>query len=235
MRTHTRTHAHTHTAARARPRSHMHTQHTHTHRRARNHARAQQAGHGTYRRMDAALLPQLYLVYTAKVHARSSAQQRRSAARTARRSPTQAGGESGKIHNNVRARWESGDAAARGAMVEFASFAESLRELADAPAQRLDVQRLGALMTANFGLRRQLYGDATLGAINIRMIELAKELGFAAKFTGSGGAVVLLHTRSDGQLSEADEVDVASRFASEDFVFSRIRVKLPEEQSILDH
>ena len=117
----------------------------------------------------------------------------------------------------------------------FASFAESLRELSDeAPQQQLDVPRLGSLMNANFGLRRELYGDATLGAINLRMIELAKELGFAAKFTGSGGAIVLLHTKSNGQLNEVDEVDVASRFASEDFVFRRIRVKLPEPQSVLD-
>ena len=49
-----------------------------------------------------------------------------------------------------------------------------------------------------------MYGDATLGSINLRMIELAKELGFAAKFTGSGGAIVLLHTKSNGQLNEVD-------------------------------
>ena len=68
---------------------------------------------------------------------------------------------------------------------------------------------------------------------NLRMIELARSLGFAAKFTGSGGAVVLLFGTKDGHLSEAEEVDFASRFAREDFVFSRLRVK-QAERGILD-
>ena len=37
---------------------------------------------------------------------------------------------------------------------------------------------------------RRMFGDEVLGAINIRMIETARSVGAAAKFTGSGGAVV---------------------------------------------
>jgi hypothetical protein len=49
----------------------------------------------------------------------------------------------------------------------------------------------------NFAMRRKLYGDAVVGAENIAMIDIAKEHGLSAKFTGSGGALVCM--RSDGQ------------------------------------
>lgn len=35
-----------------------------------------------------------------------------------------------------------------------------------------------------------MFGDDVLGSVNIRMIETARSIGAAAKFTGSGGAVV---------------------------------------------
>ena len=35
-----------------------------------------------------------------------------------------------------------------------------------------------------------MYGDSALGEPNLRMIELARSFGSAAKFPGSGGAVV---------------------------------------------
>ena len=37
---------------------------------------------------------------------------------------------------------------------------------------------------------RSLYGSAALGGANLRMIELARRHGSAAKFPGSGGAIV---------------------------------------------
>ena len=37
---------------------------------------------------------------------------------------------------------------------------------------------------------RSLYGEAALGDANLRMIELARQYGAAAKFPGSGGAIV---------------------------------------------
>lgn len=42
-----------------------------------------------------------------------------------------------------------------------------------------------------------MFGDAALGALNIEMVEVARRLGAASKFTGSGGAVVAFCT--DGQ------------------------------------
>lgn len=37
---------------------------------------------------------------------------------------------------------------------------------------------------------RQIFGDEALGALNIKKVEVARNVGAAAKFTGSGGAVV---------------------------------------------
>lgn len=37
---------------------------------------------------------------------------------------------------------------------------------------------------------RELFGDAVLGATNLAMIETARSVGAAAKFTGSGGAII---------------------------------------------
>ncbi|PNX94181.1 glucuronokinase G [Trifolium pratense] len=35
-----------------------------------------------------------------------------------------------------------------------------------------------------------MFGDAALGDLNIKMVEVARKVGAASKFTGSGGAVV---------------------------------------------
>ena len=37
---------------------------------------------------------------------------------------------------------------------------------------------------------RSIYGDAALGQANLQMIETARRFGSAAKFPGSGGAIV---------------------------------------------
>lgn len=39
-------------------------------------------------------------------------------------------------------------------------------------------------------LYRLMFGDDALGDLNIKMVEVARKVGAASKFTGSGGAVV---------------------------------------------
>lgn len=39
-------------------------------------------------------------------------------------------------------------------------------------------------------LYRSMFGDEALGGLNIKMVEVARKVGAASKFTGSGGAVV---------------------------------------------
>ena len=36
-----------------------------------------------------------------------------------------------------------------------------------------------------------MFGEEALGALNIEMVEVARRVGAASKFTGSGGAVVV--------------------------------------------
>ncbi|CAG8501985.1 8271_t:CDS:2 [Acaulospora morrowiae] len=99
--------------------------------------------------------------------------------------------DSGKIHSDVRKRYESGNQKVIHAMEKFASLAERARQLLLDSSHNSFLKRkqLASLMTENFNLRKEIY-DKAIDAKSLRMIELANMHGFAAKFTGSGGAIV---------------------------------------------
>ena len=120
------------------------------------------SGRGVYERLPVELAPPLWLAYLAD--------------------PS----DSGKIHSTVRARYDEGDATVVAGMARFAELTTEARTA----IQNADMQRLGELMSANFALRRDLYGDGALGAANLRMVEIAQRHGVPAKFPGSGGAVL---------------------------------------------
>lgn len=106
-------------------------------------------------------------------------------------------------------------------MKKFASFTESARtSLLDG-----DHKNFAKLMSANFNLRRETYGDAVVGAANLRMIELARKYNCAAKFPGSGGAIVGMWNGEES--SEKNDL-LQLRFAleKEGFVFLEL---LPKE------
>lgn len=119
-------------------------------------------GHGEYIPMDTSLLPQMHLIYA--------------------ENPS----DSGKIHSAVRQRWLDGDKLIRSLMEEVAGLALEGR---DALIKK-DYYTLAKLMDRNFDFRRRMFGDDALGSLNIRMVEVARSVGAAAKFTGSGGAVI---------------------------------------------
>ncbi|KAK9904684.1 hypothetical protein WJX75_000560 [Coccomyxa subellipsoidea] len=135
----------------------------------RDHMQAH--GYGRYECLDPAVLPRLWLVYA--------------------KEPS----DSGAVHTDVRQRWQRGDADVAEAMTTFASIAETGR-LALETGDRL---ALAGLMDRNFDTRRRLFGDAVLGEVNLRMIECARSVGAAAKFTGSGGAIVAFCPEGDEQ------------------------------------
>ncbi|MBL6721481.1 MAG: hypothetical protein ISQ08_08710 [Planctomycetes bacterium] len=93
------------------------------------------------------------------------------------------GQDSGATHQGVRERWLAGDPEVRTAMERAAALA---REGARALEGR-DTERLADLVDANFELRRGLFG---LEARACAPVEWARSAGAAAKFCGSGGAVV---------------------------------------------
>ena len=104
------------------------------------------------------------------------------------------GGESGKVHSTIRARWLERDPALLSGMKELGD----LSDLAVLCLEMKNVPGLAALMERNFEIRKALYSDCVVGATNIEMVALAASLGFAAKFTGSGGALLLLCKDSQG-------------------------------------
>ncbi|XP_022856995.1 glucuronokinase 1-like isoform X1 [Olea europaea var. sylvestris] len=123
----------------------------------------EELGHGLYTPMTVDLLPPLYLIYA--------------------ENPS----DSGKVHSTVRQKWLDGD--------KF--IISSMEEVANIPLEghtallEKDYTKLANLMNRNFDLRRQMFGDDALGALNIEMVEVARRVGAASKFTGSGGAVVV--------------------------------------------
>lgn len=122
-------------------------------------------GHGNYETMSLDLLPPLYLAYSDE--------------------PS----DSGRIHHNVRCRFDQGDPEVLAAMREFARLTDDARGALVAR----DYDTFGLLMDANFDLRRRIYGDEWLGQRNLEMIALARNFGLPAKFPGSGGAIVGLY------------------------------------------
>lgn len=103
--------------------------------------------------------------------------------------PHVAGGDSGGVHSTVRERWTNRDPALVEGMKTLGGYAD--RTVACLRAG--DFGGLAELMDLNFAMRRRLYGDDVVGATNITAVGLANKLGFAAKFTGSGGAILCLH------------------------------------------
>ena len=153
-------------------------------------------GHGYYERIPSRLLPPLFLAYSppdAHPHL-----------------PT----ESGKVHAGLRYRYESGEKKVLQAIRKWATFTT----LAKKALERQDFDELGRLMNANFDLRRKVLGDAAIGRDNLRMIQIARELGHPAKFAGSGGAVVGIY-RTEEELKRLREA-----YRSEGFRFCKVRV-----------
>ncbi len=116
-------------------------------------------GYGEYERLDPSLLPNVYLAY-----------------RTSLSEGTEV------FHTNVRERWNAGDPLVRGAMEEWASYAERGRRA----LEEGDVAALGKLIDANFDLRARIY---SISKGNLEMIQTARAVGATSNFSGSGGAV----------------------------------------------
>jgi glucuronokinase len=91
-----------------------------------------------------------------------------------------------RFHNDIRGRYNRGDAQIVDAMTQFADLAAQGREAIRAQ----DVEGLGQLINANFDLRRTIY---QLPGWQVEMVETARSCGASAKFAGSGGAIVGLY------------------------------------------
>jgi glucuronokinase len=122
--------------------------------------RMERDGHGSYERLDPALLPNLYMAY-----------------RTSLSEGTEV------FHGSIRERWLGGDPEVIGAMKTWAGYAEQGRAALAAG----DHAELNRLIDANFDLRAKIY---TISEGNLEMIRIARRAGASANFAGSGGAIV---------------------------------------------
>ncbi len=115
---------------------------------------------GVYEKLDAALLPPLYVAYNPSVA-----------------SPTE------RTHNDLRSRFNNNDLNVVEAMRKLAILTEEAR------AELLEgrPQQLAKLVDRNFDLRRSI---CDLPGGQIDMVQQARRAGATAKFAGSGGAIV---------------------------------------------
>ena len=125
---------------------------------------------GHYEPLDVAQLPPLYVAYS-----------------TNESEPTEV------VHNDLRARYEQGDASVIAAMQQFADITVAARTAIAAG----DSAKFGQLVDDNFDLRRSI---CNVASGQERMVRVAREAGATAKFAGSGGAII-------GTLPEASTFD----------------------------
>lgn len=87
------------------------------------------------------------------------------------------------VHNNLRTRFNNGDAEVLQAMKRFAKLAAEGREA----LQRGDAKELHRVLDENFDLRKSI---CQISAWQQEMIDVARSCGASAKFAGSGGAII---------------------------------------------
>jgi len=117
-------------------------------------------GHGAYERLDPVLLPELFVAHRAgstKV--------------------------SGDVLDDVRSRWERGDAQVRETLERIAGLATRGRDA----LLRGDHAEFASFVNDNFDLRRRIM---RIDERDLAMVEAARHSGASAKLAGSGGAVV---------------------------------------------
>ncbi|UEG52272.1 hypothetical protein LLH06_15000 [Mucilaginibacter daejeonensis] len=118
------------------------------------------SGHGLYIPIDPSLLPKLYIAYK-----------------------TDLGKVSGKVLNEIRAKYDKGDEHTISTLGKIASLADEGKEAILAG----DHERLGQLINQNFDYRTQIM---TISDSNMELINTARSCGASAAFTGSGGSII---------------------------------------------
>lgn len=87
------------------------------------------------------------------------------------------------VHNDLRGRYEAGDAKVHEVMRELSALTGGFLT-----ALKLgQKERLEACMNRNFDLRQSI---CNISKRNLEMIALARSVGASSKFTGSGGAII---------------------------------------------
>ncbi|MFP6751894.1 MAG: hypothetical protein VB855_09475 [Pirellulaceae bacterium] len=115
---------------------------------------------GHYEKLDASMLPPLYVAYADELG-----------------EPTEV------VHNDLQSRFQQGDAELVEAMQQLADITQQARGCLESG----DGEQFGRLVDKNFSIRQsicQIHPD------HLAMVETARSTGATAKFAGSGGAIV---------------------------------------------
>ncbi len=127
----------------------------------------EEKGHGIYERLDAQLLPPLYLAYKPAL-----------------------GKVSGHVLNDIRQGFDRGDAFVHETLHRIAEKAE----IGKKALQDGDFDLIYDLMNENFDLRSQIM---RISKSNMEMIKMARQCGASAKFAGSGGSIIGVYRDKD--------------------------------------
>ena len=117
-------------------------------------------GYGKYEALDYTQLPPLFVAYREELSEGTEV-----------------------FHNNIRERWQRGEAEVRTAMQTFAELTEEFR---DAMASE-DTKAMAHIINRNFDTRAGIF---QISAENWQLVNTARNLGAPAKFCGSGGAII---------------------------------------------
>ena len=129
-----------------------------------NKQQMEATGHGIYKPIDPALLPKLYLAYK-----------------------TNLGKVSGKVLNEIRAKYDKGDEHTINVLNEIASLADKAYDALYAG----DHELMGSLINQNFDNRCKIM---RINDSNMELVQTARGCGATASFTGSGGAIIGTYT-----------------------------------------
>ncbi len=119
-----------------------------------------QQGYGNYVPIAPQQLPNLYIGYK-----------------------TTLGKQSGRVHSDVRARWEKGELL----VIETLSNIADLARQGHEALLNGQTHLLPELVNQNFDYRKQIF---PISAANQAMIDTARRCGASASFTGSGGSII---------------------------------------------
>jgi glucuronokinase len=124
-------------------------------------------GHGRYERLDAALLPKLYMAYK-----------------------TDLSKVSGTVFNNLKERYNNGDKLVHDTIAALADVAERGKNA----ILNGDFATLNKLINHNFDLRCRIMN---ISASNMELVNTARACGASAKFSGSGGAIIGMYPNDE--------------------------------------
>jgi glucuronokinase len=137
------------------------------------------------------------------------------------------GEHSGKVHSNLRKRFQEGDKDLLSNMKSLANVAEEGRA---ALLSGGSLAALPSLVRQNWDIRLALFGGPSgIADENLRLVKCAHSVGFASKLTGSGGAVLCVPDPLRS-LSEEEIQDASRTFDSAGFVFRKLRFSRPSNE-----